>query len=92
MTKCKISNSELCFPFSYRYRGSTRLIPSSEPSMASSFRSVSSLEFVSTLMLEEVTRKQSGNYTCMPSNAKAASVRLHVIDGKEFIANRMEFC
>jgi hypothetical protein len=39
--------------------------------------------FVSELVLERVRQDQSGNYSCRPSNARAASVRLHLIDGEE---------
>ena len=37
--------------------------------------------FEATLTLDEVTKERSGNYTCSPSNARSASVRLHIIDG-----------
>ena len=37
---------------------------------------------VSTLFIERVTGFHSGNYTCSPSNARAASVMVHVVDGE----------
>ena len=37
---------------------------------------------VSKLSVDNVQRSHSGNYTCAPSNAKAASVLVHVVDGK----------
>ena len=37
---------------------------------------------VSKLSVDNVQRSHSGNYTCAPSNAKAASVQVHVVDGK----------
>ena len=30
----------------------------------------------------QVTKEDAGNYTCLPSNAKADSVMVHVIDGE----------
>ena len=36
---------------------------------------------VSKLRIDDVTRFNSGNYTCAPSNARAASVMVHVVDG-----------
>ena len=38
---------------------------------------------VSTLTVDDVIKHvHSGNYTCAPSNARAASVMVHVVDGK----------
>ena len=67
-----------------RYHGSRRLMPSADPASAvsSSLASVSPTLFVATLSLRRVTREHRGNYSCSPSNAKPARVRLHVIDGK----------
>ena len=35
----------------------------------------------SNLLLFKVTKEDAGNYTCLPTNAKADSVRVHVIGG-----------
>jgi hypothetical protein len=37
---------------------------------------------VSTLLVSKVNKEDAGNYTCVPSNARADSVMVHVIDGK----------
>jgi len=37
---------------------------------------------VSELLVDKATRVHSGNYTCEPSNAAAASVLVHVVDGE----------
>jgi hypothetical protein len=37
---------------------------------------------VSKLSVENVQRSHTGNYTCAPSNAQAASVMVHVVDGE----------
>ena len=37
----------------------------------------------SNLLVSKVTKEDAGNYTCAPTNAKADSVMVHVIDGKE---------
>ena len=37
---------------------------------------------VSKLSVENVQRSHTGNYTCAPSNARPASVMVHVVDGK----------
>lgn len=36
---------------------------------------------VSKLFVDNVQKSHSGNYTCAPSNAKPASVLVHVVDG-----------
>jgi len=45
-------------------------------------RAANSLHFVSDLTLESVRERRGGNYSCRPSNARSASVRLHLIDGE----------
>ena len=64
---------------------------SSDPDSAvsSSLSSISPTLFVATLSLRRVTKEHIGNYSCSPSNAKAARVRLHVIDGKKVNAHTM---
>jgi len=37
---------------------------------------------VGTLVLFHVTKEDSGNYTCSPSNLDSASVMLHVLNGE----------
>ena len=36
----------------------------------------------STLLVSKVNKMDAGNYTCVPSNARADSVMVHVIDGR----------
>ncbi len=60
---------------------------SDEEGMVSSVREVSPQLFAATLTLNEVSRRHSGNYSCRPSNAKEASVRLHVIDGNTAVSH-----
>lgn len=38
--------------------------------------------FSSELTVEEAQREHSGNYSCVPSNARAASIAVHVINGQ----------
>lgn len=40
---------------------------------------------VSILSIKEVHFKHAGNYTCAPSNARPASIMVHVLRGKFFI-------
>ncbi len=44
--------------------------------------SSSSSDVVSTLSIDNVVGGHSGNYTCAPSNARAASIMVHVVDGE----------
>lgn len=37
---------------------------------------------VSSLVIHNAKREDSGNYTCSPSNLDSASVQLHVLNGK----------
>ena len=37
----------------------------------------------SNLLVSKVNKDDAGNYTCVPTNAKADSVMVHVIDGKK---------
>lgn len=53
----------------------------SESASASSSLSSSS-PIVSTLSIDNVNGLHSGNYTCAPSNARAASIMVHVVDGE----------
>ena len=39
----------------------------------------------SNLLISKVTTKDAGNYTCVPSNAQADSVMVHVIEGMHFV-------
>ena len=40
-------------------------------------------QVISRLSVEDVERvKDSGNYTCAPSNARSTSIMVHVVDGK----------
>ncbi|CAL4084460.1 unnamed protein product, partial [Meganyctiphanes norvegica] len=43
---------------------------------------VESDEHTSVLLVTSANTKHSGNYTCAPSNAKPASIRVHIIDGE----------
>ena len=81
---CCTFTEKIFKPALSRYHGSRRLMASSDPGSAvsSSVSSVSPTLFVATLSLRRVTKEHRGNYSCSPSNAKAARVRLHVIDGK----------
>jgi len=38
--------------------------------------------FASKLTIVDLTKSNSGNYTCSPSNAKQTSINVHVVDGK----------
>lgn len=48
---------------------------------------------VSSLVIHNARREDSGNYTCSPSNLDSASVQLHVLNGewKHFIAGGKKF-
>lgn len=37
---------------------------------------------ISTLVIQNAGKEDSGNYTCSPSNLDSASVQLHVLNGK----------
>ena len=49
----------------------------SAPTLIDGVRSI----LVSKLSIEDAVRSNSGNYTCAPSNARATSVMVHVVDG-----------
>ena len=53
---------------------------SSSDSASSS--SLSSSPVVSSLSIDDVSGLHSGNYTCAPSNARAAAIVVHVVDGE----------
>lgn len=38
--------------------------------------------FTSELLLKEATSEAAGNYSCVPSNAKQATITVHVHDGQ----------
>lgn len=38
---------------------------------------------VSSLIIHNARREDSGNYTCSPSNLDSASVQLHVLNGEQ---------
>lgn len=42
-------------------------------------------ETTSRLLIKFTDRKDSGEYSCKPSNAKNASVRVHVLNGKIYL-------
>lgn len=44
--------------------------------------SVSNEKSVSVLQIEEAEKTDSGNYSCVPSNAKPANVNVHVLNGE----------
>jgi hypothetical protein len=43
---------------------------------------------VSTLAIDNVSGGHSGNYSCAPSNARPASIMVHVVDGKNYLFRR----
>ena len=43
---------------------------------------------VSKLSVENVQKSHTGNYTCAPSNARPASVVVHVVDGMYLLLER----
>ncbi|XP_046398140.1 uncharacterized protein LOC124164946, partial [Ischnura elegans] len=45
--------------------------------------SVEAERFGSALVVREARRVDSGNYTCVPSNARPASVNVHVLNGEK---------
>lgn len=45
--------------------------------------SVSNDKSVSVLQIDEADKTDSGNYSCVPSNAKQANVNVHVLNGKQ---------
>ena len=55
---------------------------SSSDSASSSSSSASSSPVVSSLSIDDVSGLHSGNYTCAPSNARAAAIVVHVVDGE----------
>lgn len=42
----------------------------------------------SVLIVAEAQKRDSGNYSCVPSNARPASINVHVLNGKRF--NRLQ--
>lgn len=44
--------------------------------------SVTNDKSVSILQIDEADKTDSGNYSCVPSNAKQANVNVHVLNGK----------
>ena len=55
---------------------------SSDSASTSSSSSSSSSPVVSSLSIDDVSGLHSGNYTCAPSNARAAAIVVHVVDGE----------
>ena len=48
-------------------------------------------QVISRLSVEDVERvKDSGNYTCAPSNARSTSIMVHVVDGKIHINTKQQ--
>lgn len=43
-------------------------------------------ERASTLTVSSAATKHSGNYSCVPNNAQAASTYVHILNGKWFAA------
>lgn len=41
---------------------------------------------IGTLIIPAVKKRDSGNYTCVPSNSQSISTMLHVINGKPGLA------
>ena len=50
--------------------------------MTASSDSAASSPVVSSLSIDDVSGLHSGNYTCAPSNARAAAIVVHVVDGE----------
>lgn len=52
----------------------------------------------SRLLVQKAIASDSGLYTCEPSNANPASVRVHILNGKytrgrwNFVKKRLHFC
>ena len=63
------------------YRGSQMINYNEEQSVV-----VESDEHTSVLLVTKADRQHSGNYTCFPSNAKPASILVHILNGKLFIS------
>ena len=59
------------------YRGSQMINYNEEQSVV-----VESDEHTSVLLVTKATRQHSGNYTCLPSNAKPASILVHILNGE----------
>ncbi|KAG8225504.1 hypothetical protein J437_LFUL005930 [Ladona fulva] len=51
--------------------------------------SVEAERFGSALVVREARRVDSGNYTCVPSNARPASVNVHVLNGKTNLSSAL---
>jgi hypothetical protein len=43
----------------------------------------------SVLIVAEAQKRDSGNYTCVPSNARSASINVHVLNGKHSNGTRI---
>ena len=41
-------------------------------------------EHTSVLLVAKASRMHSGNYTCVPSNAKPASILVHILTGENY--------
>jgi hypothetical protein len=46
----------------------------------------------SVLIVAEAQKRDSGNYSCVPSNARPASINVHVLNGKRFNRSQIAKC
>ena len=81
--RCLISNVLDVPSYVFWHHEGTRLLDGDSKVSIVTQRVVGEGAAVSTLTLTNPTPKQSGIYTCRPENLDPASVRLHVIRGKE---------
>lgn len=68
-------------------------VPSSTPYMTQQHQSAYLLNpSVSVLTVKQVNFRHAGNYTCAPSNARPASITVHVLRGKTAAGRYLNIC
>lgn len=80
--KCVVTQSLESPGYIFWYHNKERMLENEHQRKAIQTESISPDTTVSTFIIYEAHKEDSGNYTCHPTNLGSANVVLHVLNGK----------